>query len=76
MIEDGFYLRTSSKAGLNGIRKVGTCKGSWQCTNTSLFLFENREQTKPHGTLTTEVAVMHAIAVERMPSKYHVVQGN
>ena len=41
-----------------------------------LFLFENREQTKHMALLTTEVAVVHAIAVERMPSKYHVVQGN
>ena len=28
-----FYMRTSSKAGLNGIRKVGTCLGSWECVN-------------------------------------------
>ena len=27
------YMRTSSKAGLNGIRKVGTCLGSWECVN-------------------------------------------
>ena len=30
-----FYMRTSSKKGLNGIRKVGTCLGSWECTNPS-----------------------------------------
>ena len=69
-----FYLRTSSKAGLNGIRKVGTCKGSWQCTNTSCSFLKTENMA--HGTLTTEVAVLHAIAVECMPSKYHVVQGN
>ena len=42
-----FYLRTSSKAGLNGIRKVGTCKGSWQCTNTSCSFLktENKPNT-------------------------------
>ena len=26
-------MRTSSKAGFNGIRKVGTCLGSWECVN-------------------------------------------
>ena len=42
-----FYLRTSSKAGLNGICKVGTCKGSWQCTNTSCSFLktENKPNT-------------------------------
>ena len=28
-----FYMRTSSKTGLRGIRKVGTCQGSWECIN-------------------------------------------
>ena len=41
-----FYLRTSSKAGLNGICKVGTCKGSWQCTNTSCSFL--RTEKKPN----------------------------
>ena len=41
-----FYLRTSSKTGLNGIRKVGTCKGSWQCTNTSCSFL--RTEKKPN----------------------------
>ena len=40
-----FYLRTSSKAGLNGIRKVGTCKGSWQCTNTSCSFLKTENKT-------------------------------
>ena len=39
-----FYLRTSSKAGLNGIRKVGTCKGSWQCTNTSCSFLKTEKK--------------------------------
>ena len=30
-----FYMRTSSKKGLKGIRKVGTCMGSWECRNPS-----------------------------------------
>ena len=28
-----FYMRTSLRKDLKGIRKVGTCKGSWKCTN-------------------------------------------
>ena len=28
-----FYMRTSSKSGFRGIVKVGTCLGSWECTN-------------------------------------------
>ena len=39
-----FYLRTSSKAGLNGICKVGTCKGSWQCTNTSCSFLKTKNK--------------------------------
>ena len=30
-----FYMRTSSRTGLHGIRKIGSCRGSWQCINTS-----------------------------------------
>ena len=30
-----FYMRTSSKKGLRGVRKVGTCMGSWECSNPS-----------------------------------------
>ena len=28
-----FYMRTTSKTGFRGIRKVGTCLGSWECVN-------------------------------------------
>ena len=28
-----FYMRTTSKSGFRGIRKVGTCLGSWECVN-------------------------------------------
>ena len=28
-----FYMRTSTKTGVRGIRKVGTCLGSWECVN-------------------------------------------
>ena len=41
-----FYLRTSSKAGLNGICKVGYCKGSWQCTNTSCSFLKTENKPK------------------------------
>ena len=34
-----FYMRTSSKKGLRGVRKVGTCIGSWERSNpTCSFL--------------------------------------
>ena len=39
-----FYLRTSSKTGLHGIRKVGTCKGSWQCVNTSCSFLKTEKK--------------------------------
>ena len=39
-----FYLRTSSKTGLRGIRKVGTCKGSWQCVNTSCSFLKTEKK--------------------------------
>ena len=39
-----FYMKTSSKTGLNGIRKVGTCKGSWQCVNTSCFFLKTEKK--------------------------------
>jgi len=28
-----FYMRTTSKSGFRGTRKVGTCLGSWSCIN-------------------------------------------
>ena len=30
-----WYMRTSSKKGLVGYRRVGTCNGSWECVNES-----------------------------------------
>ena len=41
-----FNMRTSSLTGLNGIRKVGSCKGSWQCVNTSCSFL--RTENKPN----------------------------
>ena len=29
-----FYMRTSSNNKIRGIRKVGTCQGSWECVNS------------------------------------------
>ena len=42
-----FYMRTSSRRGLKGIRKVRTCKGSWRCTNDqcSFLLKEKKPNT-------------------------------
>ena len=28
-----FYMRTTTKTGFRGVRKVGTCQGSWACEN-------------------------------------------
>ena len=39
-----FYMKTSSKTGLNGICKVGTCKGSWQCVNTSCSFLKTEKK--------------------------------
>ena len=39
-----FYLRTSSKTGLHGIPKVGTCKGSWQCVNMSCSFLKTEKK--------------------------------
>ena len=41
-----FNMRTSSLTGLNGIRKVGSCKGSWQCVNTSCSFLKT--ENKPN----------------------------
>ena len=44
-------MRTSSRKGLgrNGIRKVGTCQGSWKCTNkTCSFLIKEKKQNTWH----------------------------
>ena len=43
-----FSMRTSSRKGMGrkGIRKIGTCKGSWKCTNnTCSFL---KKENKPN----------------------------
>ena len=37
-------MKTSSKTGLNGICKVGTCKGSWQCVNTSCSFLKTEKK--------------------------------
>ena len=39
-----FYMRTSSRTGLHGIRKVGSCKGSWQCVNTSCSFLKTEKK--------------------------------
>ena len=40
-------MRTSSRKDLKGIRKVGTCKGSWKCTNDrcSFLMKEKKPNT-------------------------------
>ena len=44
-----FYMRTSSRKGLKGIRKVGTCKGSWKCTNDRCsFLMKEKKPNTWH----------------------------
>ena len=46
-----FNMRTSSRKGLGrkGVRKVGTCKGSWQCTNTTCsFFIKEKKQNSWH----------------------------
>ena len=40
-----FYMRTTSKTGFRGIRKVGTCQGSWCCQNEECS-FLKTEKTK------------------------------
>ena len=41
-----FNMRTSSRKALgrNGIRKVGTCKGSWRCTNTTCSFLQKEKK--------------------------------
>ena len=41
-----FNMRTSSRKALgrNGIRKVGTCKGSWICTNTTCSFLQKEKK--------------------------------
>ena len=44
-----FAMRTSSKRGLKGVRKVGTCKGSWKCINgTCSFLKTEHKENHWH----------------------------
>ena len=40
-----FYMRTSSRTGLHGIRKVGSCKGSWHVNTSCSFL---KTENKPN----------------------------
>ena len=40
-----FYMRTTTKTGFRGTRKVGTCQGSWSCTNEECS-FLKTEKTK------------------------------
>ena len=47
-----FYMRTTSKAGFRGIRKVGTCQGSWVCVNPECsFLKTEKRQNNSHFEL-------------------------
>ena len=39
-----FYMRTSSQTGLHGIRKIGSCRGSWQCVNTSCSFLKTEKK--------------------------------
>ena len=39
-----FTLKASSKTGFNGVRKVGFCKGSWQCVNTSCSFLQTEKK--------------------------------
>ena len=39
-----FYIRTSFKTDLGGIRKVGTCQGSWQCINSSCSFLSSEKK--------------------------------
>ena len=64
-----WYMRTSSKKGLVGYRRVGTCNGSWECVNESCsylstegkrnnWHFEFRNSTRccySCGTLVSQV---------------------
>ena len=44
-----FYMRTTSKSGFRGIRKVGTCMGSWSCQNPECsFLKTEKTRNTTH----------------------------
>ena len=44
-----FYMRTTSKSGFRGIRKVGTCQGFWSCLNTECsFLKTEKSKNTIH----------------------------
>ena len=43
-----FYMRTSSRKGLRGIRKVGTCKGSWQCINPECSFLKTEKKANTY----------------------------
>ena len=38
-----FYMRTTSKTGFRGIRKVGTCLGSWSCENKECSFLKTKK---------------------------------
>ena len=44
-----FYMRTSTKSGFRGLRKVGTCLGSWSCLNDECsFLKTEKAKNTTH----------------------------
>ena len=68
-----FYMRTSTKAGVRGIRKVGTCLGSWECVSPSICQL----RVGPiFGTLNTRMGPGLVIVVAHLPSKCHVEPKN
>ena len=66
-----FYMRTSSNNKIRGIRKVGTCQGSWECVN-SLCSYLSTEGRANFGTLNTGMDLGLVILVAHLQSKYHV----
>ena len=78
-----FYIRTSTKSGFRGLRKVGTCLGSWSCLNDECsFLKTEKAKNTTHfenrcgGRFATVVDnLQHALIVEQENlSSIHLVQ--
>ena len=43
-----FKLRTSSKRGFSGVRKVAECKGSWVCPNSNCGFLKTSKNKQPN----------------------------
>ena len=68
-------MRTSSKKGLVGYRRVGTCNGSWECVNESCsYLSTEGKRNNWHFEFRNSTDVVTAVAP--LHHKYHVVPGN